>query len=40
MAISLQADSTLPQGYILVDGQRAATIVQPVYQLQFGAQMQ
>jgi hypothetical protein len=26
MAISLQADSTLPQGYILVDGQRAATI--------------
>jgi hypothetical protein len=26
MAISLQADSTLPQGYILVDGQRAATV--------------
>jgi len=26
MAISLQADSTLPQGYILIDGQRAATI--------------
>jgi hypothetical protein len=26
MSISLQADSTLPQGYILVDGQRAATI--------------
>jgi hypothetical protein len=26
MAISLQADSTLPQGYILVDGQKAATI--------------
>ena len=26
MAISLQADSTLQQGYILIDGQRAATI--------------
>jgi hypothetical protein len=26
MAISLQADSTLPQGYILVDGQKAATV--------------
>ena len=26
MSVSLQADSTLPQGYILVDGQRAATI--------------
>ena len=26
MAISLQADSTLPQGYILVDGQRVASV--------------
>jgi hypothetical protein len=26
MPISIQSDSTLPQGYILVDGQRAATI--------------
>jgi hypothetical protein len=26
MAISLQADSTLPQGYILVDGQRVVSI--------------
>jgi hypothetical protein len=26
MSISIQSDSTLPQGYILVDGQRAATI--------------
>jgi hypothetical protein len=26
MSISIQSDSTLPQGYILVDGQRAATV--------------
>jgi hypothetical protein len=26
MSIALQADSTLPQGYILVEGQRAATV--------------
>jgi hypothetical protein len=25
-AISLQGDSILPQGYILIDGQRAATV--------------